>query len=830
MPRGSLRVYLGAAPGVGKTYAMLGEGHRRRERGTDVVVAYVETHGRAKTAEQLGNLEVVARKVVTHRGSRFEEMDVDAVITRAPKVALVDELAHTNVPGSRNEKRWQDVHELLEAGIDVITTVNVQHLESMNDVVEEITGILQHETVPDHVVRAADQIELVDMAPEALQRRMVHGNIYGPEKVDAALTNYFRAGNLSALRELALLWVADRVDEALIQYREKHEISGHWETRERVVVAVTGAPSGENLIRRAGRIAQRSHGELLGVHIRADDARTSGPSTRLDEHRQLLEDLGGVYHELVSNDIVGALVDFAAAENSTQIVLGASQRSRLVELTRGSVINEVIRRSAHVDVHVISTDSDMDEAADARPRAGRRRSEPLPVRRRAAAWVLAVVGPAMLTAVLANSRGAFGQASQYLLFQILVLACASVGGIGPALLGAVLGALSLNWYFTEPLYTWTVDDAENVVALVAFTITGVAVGLLVTGLARRSNDARRLRREADALARIAAGLVASDDPLPSMLDRARTLLGLDALAVEAEGRSIASVGEAGHRDARRIALANGGLLVVVGELGPDAERLLSTFANQVSAALERRRMEAEIADAQVLAEADRFRTAVLRAVSHDLRTPLASVKAAVTSLEQDDVQWTAAERAEFLGTIHEETDRLDTLVANLLDASRLEAGVLQPRLQPVALEDVVAAAIGSLSRIDRSRLDVDIDPTLPEANADAGLLERVVANLLSNAARVVGRNATVQVRAAATPPDLVTLSIIDHGPGVPEQDRPRMFQPFQRLGDNEASTGIGLGLSVARGLVEAMGGSLVPATTPGGGLTMTIQLRTGRDG
>ena len=351
--RGTLRVYLGAAPGVGKTFAMLNEGRRRKERGTDVVVGYVETHGRAHTAEQIGDLEVVPRRVLTYRGAALEEMDIDAVLARRPNVALVDELAHTNVPGSKHAKRWEDVDVLLDAGIDVISTVNIQHLESINDVVERITGIKQRETLPDQIVRAADQIELVDMTPEALRRRMAHGNIYAPEKIDAALANYFRPGNLAALRELALLWVADRVDDALEEYRERHGITEPWETRERVVVAITGAPSADALVRRAARIAQRAHGELLGVHVRADDGLVGGSET-LDHQRRLLEEMGGIYHETAGNDIAAALVEFARAENATQLVLGASQRSRWAELTRGSVINRVVRLSGHIDVHVIS--------------------------------------------------------------------------------------------------------------------------------------------------------------------------------------------------------------------------------------------------------------------------------------------------------------------------------------------------------------------------------------------------------------------------------------------------------------------------------------------
>jgi two-component system sensor histidine kinase KdpD len=356
MSRGTLRIYLGAAPGVGKTYDMLGEGRRRAGRGTDVVVGFVETHGRAHTAGMLGDLEVLPRRRIEYRGSAFEEMDVDAVLARAPRVVLVDELAHTNIPGSRNPKRWQDVEDMLDAGLHVVSTVNIQHLESLNDVVERITGIVQRETIPDAIVRRADQIELVDMTPEALRRRMAHGNIYASEKVDAALANYFRVGNLAALRELALLWVADQVDVALEEYRERHGIEEPWETRERIVVAITGAPGTEALIRRAARIAQRAHGELLGVHVRRDEGLATPASGMLDEHRRLLTEMGGTYHEVPGADTAAALTGFARAQNATQLVMGASRRSRFQELLHGSVISRVMRLSGPIDLHVIAHD------------------------------------------------------------------------------------------------------------------------------------------------------------------------------------------------------------------------------------------------------------------------------------------------------------------------------------------------------------------------------------------------------------------------------------------------------------------------------------------
>ena len=485
--RGTLRVYLGAAPGVGKTFAMLNEGRRRKERGTDVVVGYVETHGREHTAEQIGGLEIVPRKVITYRGAALEEMDLDAVLARRPAVALVDELAHTNVPGSKHAKRWEDVDELLDAGIDVVSTVNIQHLESINDVVEQITGVRQRETLPDQIVRAADQIELVDMTPEALRRRMAHGNIYASEKIDAALANYFRPGNLAALRELALLWVADRVDDALEEYRERHGITEPWETRERVVVAITGAPSADALVRRAARIAQRAHGELLGVHVRSDDGLVGGDDT-IDHQRRLLEEMGGTYHETAGNDIAAALVEFARAENATQLVLGASRRSRWAELTRGSVINRVVRLSGKIDVHVISQAEAEGEDGDRTvPRIRRRVT--LSPRRRLLAWLTAVVGIPVLTAVLVQMRDDVGLPTILLLYLVLVVVISALGGVVPAMVSALVAFLVVNRLFTPPIHRWTIAQAENLVALVVFLIVAGVVSAFVSAAARRRAEA-----------------------------------------------------------------------------------------------------------------------------------------------------------------------------------------------------------------------------------------------------------------------------------------------------------------------------------------------------
>src|SRR5215472_4518216 len=473
--RGGLRIYLGSAAGVGKTYAMLCEGHRRAERGTDVVIGYVETHGRQHTEDLVEGLEVIPRARIPYRDTTFEEMDLDAVLARKPQVALVDELAHTNVPGSRNAKRWQDVEELLNAGIEVITTVNIQHLESLNDVVEKITGVPQRETVPDAVVRAAEQVELVDMTPEALRRRMAHGNIYAPEKIDAALNNYFRPGNLTALRELALLWLADKVDEGLQQYRAAHKITGTWEARERVVVALTGGPEGDTLIRRAARIAARSHGgDLLAVHVTRSDGLTGANPGTLAAQRQLVESLGGSYHQVVGDDIPQTLLTFARAENATQLVLGASRRSWLSSLFTGPGFGaRTIRDSGDIDVHIV-THAHMGRGRGL-PRAG----GGLTLRRQLAGYLLAVLLAPLLTLVLTSVRGNINLISDVLIFLVAVVVVALVGGFVPAVLLAIAASLLLNYYFVPPIHQFTIAEVNNALALGVFVVVALLVSSVV---------------------------------------------------------------------------------------------------------------------------------------------------------------------------------------------------------------------------------------------------------------------------------------------------------------------------------------------------------------
>ncbi|MEU9408754.1 sensor histidine kinase KdpD [Streptomyces sp. NPDC048281] len=828
MGRGRLRIYLGAAPGVGKTYAMLSEAHRRVERGTDCVVAFVEHHERPRTEVMLHGLEQVRRRELEYRGATFTEMDVDAVLRRAPAVALVDELAHTNVPGSRNAKRWQDVEELLAAGIDVISTVNIQHLESLGDVVESITGVRQRETVPDEVVRRADQIELVDMSPQALRRRMAHGNIYQSDKVDAALSNYFRPGNLTALRELALLWVADRVDEYLKQYRSEHQVSAIWGSRERIVVGLTGGPEGRTLIRRAARLAEKgAGGEVLAVYISRSDGLTSASPKELAVQRTLVEDLGGTFHHVVGEDIPAALLDFARGVNATQIVLGSSRRKAWQYVLGPGVGATVARESGpDLDVHIVTHGE-----------AGKGRG--LPVARGArlgrgriiAGWLVGLVGPAVM-AVLLNTV-ALGLANDMLLFLTFTVAAALLGGLFPALASAAFGSLLLNYFYTPPLHRLTVADPKNIVAIVIFFGVALSVASVVDLAARRTHQAARLRAESEILSFLAGNVLRGETSLEELLERVRETFGMESAALLERVSDVepwSCAGRAGFGPALErpedgdvdMPIGDHMALALTGRVLPaEDRRVLAAFAAQAVVVLDRRRLQEEAEQARALAEGNRIRTALLAAVSHDLRTPLAGIKAAVTSLRSDDVDWSEEDRAELLEGIEEGADRLDHLVGNLLDMSRLQTGTVTPIVHDTDLDEVVPMA---LVGVPDGSVDLDVPETLPMVAADAGLLERSVANLVENAVKYSPSDRPVLVSASAIA-DRVEVRIVDRGPGVPDEAKERIFEPFQRYGDAPRGAGVGLGLAVARGFAEAMGGTLNAEDTPGGGLTMVLTLR-----
>jgi two-component system sensor histidine kinase KdpD len=836
MARATLRIFLGAAPGVGKTYAMLEEAHRLLGRGEDVVVAFAMHHGRADTQALTQGLETLPPRLIEYRESTFEEMDLDAVLARRPGTAIVDEYAHTNIPGSRNQKRWQDIEELLEAGINVLSTVNVQHLASLGDVVSAITDVKQAETVPDEVVRRADQIHLVDISPELLRQRLGDGKIYAADKIDAALSNYFRVGNLTALRELALLWLADRVDEGLARYRAENQIEESWPARERIVIGLTGGAEGEVLIRRAARILKRVNGgDLLAVHVRAADGVTAESPHDLEAQRTLIKDLGGSYHTVSGEDPAKALLDFARSVNATQIVVGVSRHKLPAGFLTGGVGSRVVRGSGDIDVHMVS-----------HPLGGRgverTRKRDLGRLRVAVGFATALVVPVLLQLLLAAAP-THNIATAVLIQLTGSVAVALVGGLWPALLGALWSSLLVNYFSIPPLGTLTINDPQNLLALLVFAGVSSAVAVVVDLSARRSKEAARARSEAATLGDLTRGASTAEDPIQGLLEQALDVFQVRtaALYVSTAERSSPEVAawelvastsnpQTDPDNIENVEQVDGSTrLVLTGRVLPASDRrLLGAFGAHLSALLERQQLATTRREVMRLAESNTMRTSILRAVSHDLRTPLAGIKLAVGGLRQPGVIYTEQEEEELLATIEECSDRLDGLVGNLLDMSRITSDSVNALIKPIRWFDVIPAA---LHGVTPGRVRVDLPPNMPEVDADAGMLERIIANIVENAVKyapdsdivIVGAAGGLSTKTLAGRP-ASELRIIDHGQGVPAANVLKMFQPFQRLDDVPAATGVGLGLAVAQGFTEAMGGTLTAEETPGGGLTMLIRL------
>ena len=695
-----------------------------------------------------------------------------------------------------------------------------------------ITGAIQRETVPDSVVRAADQVELVDMTPEALRRRMAHGNIYSPGKLDAALANYFRQGNLAALRELALLWVAGQADEELVSYRARHGIKELWETKERIVVGLAGAGAEDNLIRRAARMGARLDGTVIALHVRTAEGVIQREPVALESHRRLLAELGCSYAEVTGSDVGTALLDFARAENATQLVLGASHRPGWRQLLRPPAINRVMRDSGPIDVHVISLAQAPKGDLPESPR--RYRPAAVPPRRQATAWVLGTLGIALLSLGLSPLRGAFGLPGALLCLLLAVVIVATIGGVPPAVAATLIAALAADYFFVPPIHSLWINDAANAAALVVFFAVAALVSALVDQLIRRGLQMARARAESEALARLASGSAPlSAQRLPRLVDELRRTFKLEMVAVltsdkgiwrpvAASGRPVPSRPENAPFSAP---LDGQAVLVFAGDaLSAEDTRLLQAFVAQLRQAQEEMTLERKAARAAVLAQTDRLRTALLAAVSHDLRTPLHAIKTAATSMLSDEVSWSPEQIHEFSETIDTETDRLTALVDNLLDMSRLQAGALAISKRATRVDDVVHDAVASLPA-GGIPVVVEADDGLPPVEADPGLLERALANVLANAQEFSPPGALVRAQAGLVG-DRVEIRVIDQGPGIRPEQREQLFKPFQRLGDRTmpGHRGLGLGLAIARGFVEAMGGELGLEETPAGGATFVFAL------
>lgn len=864
--RGKLKLFLGAAPGVGKTYEMLTSAHELRRQGVDVVVGLIETHGRTDTQAVLQGLEVMPRLEIAYRGHTLGETNVPAVLARNPRVVLVDELAHTNAPGSPHPKRYQDVEDLLNAGIDVYTTLNVQHVESLNDIVAHITRIRVRETVPDRLIELADEIKLIDLSPEALIQRLHEGKVYVREQAQRALKHYFAPGNLTALRELALRITAGRVDQQMVSYMQAHAIPGPWAAGERILVCLSGGHTASQLVRLGKRRAEQFRCKWTALYIETPrQARFSAEEREnIAAAQRLAEHLGGEALTIQGQEPVAAILEFARSHNITQIILGKSKRPWWFEWVYGSVVRELIQRSGDIDVSVVTGE----------PEARPARLHKIPARREARrfepkSFGSALAGVAATTAVAVWISRTLHPTDVSLLFLLPVLVSAVMSGLWPALFASVLSALAYNFFLLPPYYEFSIADPGNILGFVILCVVALIASNLASrgrGQAQVANERAKTTEELYAFSRKLAAIDEVDDLLWTTGFQVASMLGVrvvlllpqeESLAVRAgyppedrideQDMAAARWSWEQHRPAGRGSDTLPGAkwlflplhtertrvgVIGIQRDGPgeiltiDQRRLFHALADQAAVAIDRIRLAQEIEAARLVAETERLRSALLTSISHDLRTPLASIIGAVTSLRSYGVAYDEAARQELMTTILEEAERLNRFVGNLLDMTRLESGSLSPKLEAVELTDVVGTVLRRLSKLLAGhRIDVRIPPEFPLLRSDFLLLEQVLANVLDNAAKYSPLGSCIRIDARAEG-GTASIRVTDEGEGIPADALSRIFDKFYRVqaGDRQRA-GTGLGLAICRGFVEAMNGTITAANRadrPGAQFTVTL--------
>jgi two-component system sensor histidine kinase KdpD len=842
--RGRLKVFLGAAPGVGKTWAMLDDAHRKRAEGADVVAALIETHGRAETQAKLAGLPQLARKPVIHKGRALTEMDLDALLARKPGLALIDEFAHTNADGSRHEKRWQDVEEVLAAGIDVYTTLNIQHIETLNETVARITGVRVRETVPDGALEMADEIELIDLPPDELVDRLKQGKVYPADQAARALGSFFVKGNLTALRELAMRAAADRVDAQLREHMAANAIAGPWPTQERILVCINESPAAREAIRVAKRSADRARAQWIALNVAQArmEALPEADKDRLAGSLRLAERLGAELATLeAEHDVAEAILTYARDRNVRRVVIGRPRpRPFWAKWTSEDVAADVLRKSGPFEVTVASE-------PDEKPHALRFRLPHLASEPRA--WGEAVLVVALASACSWGAEQLFPVASLSVIYMTAVVVVASRRGLGPASAAAVLGFLAYNFLFTEPRYTFQISRRGEFLTLGLFLVASLITGNLAARLRSRVEAqaaiADRTNKLYDFSRRVAAAATA-DDVVWASVSHVATTLRCEAVLLMPRGAELRVVGgfppedqldvrdqsaaqfawekgEAAGRGSDTLPTARWFFLPLVagdrrlGVLGiahaDDRQllrtdrRLLDALIDQIALALERLRLTEDLAATQLATETERLRTALLNSVSHDLRTPLVTIIGAAGHLADADLpQDTRRDLAE---NIREEGERLDRYVQNLLDMTRLGHGALKPRLAPQDMAEIVGGARSRMKGVLRGHdLQVDLAPNLPLILADGVLLEQVLVNILDNAAKYAPEGTAIDV-AARLQGVRAELSVTDRGPGIPSDDQARVFDMFYRVaGGDRQRAGTGLGLAICKGLIEAMGGTI----------------------
>jgi two-component system sensor histidine kinase KdpD len=845
--RGKLKIFLGAAPGVGKTYEMLSAARRRKAEGIDVVAGLVETHGRADTEAQMIGLEVVPRHKVEYKGRALDEMDIDAILKRRPGLVLVDELAHTNVEGSRHPKRYMDVEELLAAGIDVYSTLNVQHIESLNDVVARITRIRVRETVPDRVLNAADEVELVDLTPADLIGRLREGKVYVREQAQRALRHYFSPGNLTALRELALRRTAERVDEQMLSYMREHAIAGPWAAGERVIVCLDPSPAAANAVRAARRTADGLDAELIALYVETDRHGALSETERghLAEAMRLAERLGAEIVTLPGRSVAEEILAFARSRNATRVVLGKSQRSRWFELRHGSVVDDLVRSSSGLAIEVVAAEQGKSTTSP----PDWLRNVPLTP----GPYLEGVLTTAVATAVGVTIDRLIVLPNISLVFVVPVLVAAARHGLVPSLWVSALSVLAYNFFFLPPLYEFTIRDPANVVALFFFMVVAVVASALAARTRSQTEAARREARttaELYAFSRKIAGVMDLYDLLWTIVTHLARLLNAEiVILMPDEGRLESRAAfppdsdftdadlaaarwswEADHPTGKGTDTLPGGrwLFVpirtvrgpvgVIGvlalkegrELSAADRRTLDAVGNQAAIAIERMTLASDIDNARLGEERERLRSAMLTSVSHDLRTPLASIIGALSSLKSYRDRYDQPTRDELLGTALSEAERLDRFVGNLLDMTRLDAGAIVPNREPVDAGDLVSTVLRRAAPVLQDRKVVSsIAPDLPTLSLDFVLAEQVLFNLLDNAAKYSPEDGRIEIEARRAG-GRVEIVVRDEGPGIAAEALDRIFDKFYRADDGDRRrAGTGLGLAIAKGFVEVQGGTLI---------------------
>ena len=871
---GKLKIFVGAAPGVGKTYEMLQQAHARRKDGYDVVVGIVETHGRRETEALLDGLEQIPRKRIDYKGQSLSEMDLDAIIARRPQIVLVDELAHTNVEGSRHPKRYLNVEELMSCGINVYTTVNIQHIESLNDVVAQITHVRVRETVPDAVFDRADAVELVDLTPDDLIQRLKEGKVYVPKQAERALEHFFSPANLTALRELALRRTAERVDEQLLLEMQAHAIEGPWPAGERFLVCISEDVRAAGLVRYAKRLADRLHGPWVALYV---EGRRSLQLSEVERDRiadtlRLAEALGGEAVTLPSADrsIAEDVISYALANNVTQIIIGKSVRTRWFEILHGSVVHDLVRRSGNISVHVIAGDTVAGQPIPKKSTRPAERDNAFDARPYGAALVAVAVALGLAELIVVW----IGPTNSDLVFLTAVVAVAVRFGLWPSLFASVASALAYNFFFLPPIYTFTIADPHNVTAFGFFTL----VAIIVSSVAARGRtqtvatmERARTTKSLYAFSRKLAGAGTLDDVLwatayqTALMLKVRVVLLLPergSIAVKAgyppedilddadiaaakwawENNRVAGRGSDTLPGAKRLFLpmhTGRGAIGVMGIdsdkpgplLTPDQRRLLDALRDQGALAIERVRLVEEMDRVERVAETERLRSALLTSISHDLKTPLAAVLGSAGTLRDLADKLSTSEKAELLATIIDESERLNRFIANLLDMTKLEAGAITPNVALHDLGEIVGSALRRASRIlSRHEVELELAPDLPMLELDAVLFEQVLFNLLDNAAKYAPPETTIRIQGWRNG-DAVCLRVLDEGGGIPAADLEHIFDKFYRAQKtDQVRAGTGLGLAISRGFVEAMHGTIVAANrSDRSGAMFTINLPIPRE-